>query len=343
MLLSSAGDLQIDGAFTLNGSTSGRVKIQAPAEPTGFIATGSTITSGTTLTIGTITSGSVAIGQEITGTGVTAGTKITANISGSGNGSTWTVSPSQSVSSTTITGYSSYTLPVILPTTTGLVLTSSVSGTLSWAPLTSVLGGDVVGPSSATSNAVPRFNGVSGKIIKNSPVIINDFFNNTGDVYGVGRLTVSENNVYIVPNTSSSTSDQSGGVTMNSFPEGSQSVTSTVYATSDNNPNVNFTVDTFNAGNWGGAKYTFLCTRRNDSSGVINTEIADVLVTHNGSSVAITQLGQAATADLVTYGASLTTISGILTVTVFADPVGTGNTEDYYVTGYRTLLFRGYP
>jgi hypothetical protein len=47
--------------------------------------------------------------------------------------------------------------------------------------------GDVVGPASATDNAVARFNGTTGKVIQNSVVTIND----TGATTGVTTLTAS--------------------------------------------------------------------------------------------------------------------------------------------------------
>ncbi len=51
------------------------------------------------------------------------------------------------------------------------------------------LGANVVGPASATDNAVARFNGATGKIIQNSKVIINDggdvdFESGAGLIYG---------------------------------------------------------------------------------------------------------------------------------------------------------------
>ena len=51
-------------------------------------------------------------------------------------------------------------------------------------------GGDVVGPASATDNAVVRFDGTTGKLVQNSVVTIAD---STGDVTGVGALTMGGN------------------------------------------------------------------------------------------------------------------------------------------------------
>jgi hypothetical protein len=49
------------------------------------------------------------------------------------------------------------------------------------------LGGDVVGPASATDNAVARFNLTTGKLIQNSAVIIDD----SNNVTGVNTLTAT--------------------------------------------------------------------------------------------------------------------------------------------------------
>ena len=58
-------------------------------------------------------------------------------------------------------------------------------------------GGDVVGPSSATDNAIVRFDGTTGKLVQNSVVTIAD---STGDVSGVGQLnatTVDATNIEV--------------------------------------------------------------------------------------------------------------------------------------------------
>ena len=58
-------------------------------------------------------------------------------------------------------------------------------------------GGDVVGPASATDNAVVRFDGTTGKLVQNSVVTIAD---STGDISGVGQLnatTVDATNVEV--------------------------------------------------------------------------------------------------------------------------------------------------
>ena len=68
--------------------------------------------------------------------------------------------------------------------TTGVITNSSPS-----------LGGDVVGPASATDNAIARFDATTGKLLQNSVVLIGD----TGSITGVNALTaeslVVNNNV----------------------------------------------------------------------------------------------------------------------------------------------------
>ena len=49
--------------------------------------------------------------------------------------------------------------------------------------------GDVVGPASATDNALARFNGTTGELIQNSSVIVDD----SNNVSGIGTLTITSN------------------------------------------------------------------------------------------------------------------------------------------------------
>jgi hypothetical protein len=67
--------------------------------------------------------------------------------------------------------------------TTGQVLTSQGDAPPIWASVTGT--GDVVGPSSATDNAIARFDGTTGKLIQNSAVTIADT---------TGNMTFSSNN-----------------------------------------------------------------------------------------------------------------------------------------------------
>jgi hypothetical protein len=68
---------------------------------------------------------------------------------------------------------------------TNVTITPTING-----PLIDVAGsgtGNVVGPASATDNALARFDGTTGKIIQNSVVTVDD---TTGNMAGVGTLTV---------------------------------------------------------------------------------------------------------------------------------------------------------
>jgi hypothetical protein len=68
---------------------------------------------------------------------------------------------------------------------TNVTITPTING-----PLIDVAGsgsGDVVGPASATDNALARFDGTTGKLIQNSVVTVDD---TTGNMAGVGTLTV---------------------------------------------------------------------------------------------------------------------------------------------------------
>jgi hypothetical protein len=73
--------------------------------------------------------------------------------------------------------------------TNGQVLTTDGLGTLAWATVSGGGGGgDVMGPSSAvTDNALVRYDSTTGKLIKNSSIIVTD----GGAVTGVTTLTTS--------------------------------------------------------------------------------------------------------------------------------------------------------
>jgi len=102
-------------------------------------------------------------------------------------------------------GTQSYVFPSGVPGVTGRFLTTDTSGNLSWeAP------GDVIGPASATDNAVARFNSTTGKLIQNSGVTIDD--NNNIDL-GIGSITQgSSTNI-----ASFSGSNAAGNTTIDTF------------------------------------------------------------------------------------------------------------------------------
>jgi hypothetical protein len=128
--------------------------------------------------------------------GLTAGT----GISTSGTYPNFTITnsaPDQTVALTAGTGistsgtYPNFTITNSAPDQT-VALTGgtgiSTSGTYPNFTITNTspsLGGDVVGPSSATDNAVARYDATTGKLIQNSLVIVDD----TGSVTGVNALT----------------------------------------------------------------------------------------------------------------------------------------------------------
>jgi hypothetical protein len=125
---------------------------------------------------------------------ISAGTGITYD---SATGVVTNAAPDQTVALTGGTGistsgtYPSFTITNSAPDQT-VALTAgtgiSTSGTYPNFTITNTspsLGGDVVGPSSATDNAVARYDTTTGKLIQNSLVLIGD----TGSVTGVNALT----------------------------------------------------------------------------------------------------------------------------------------------------------
>ena len=136
------------------------------------IANASLINSAITIN-GTSTSlgGSISVGT-VTSITATAGTGISVSgspITTSGTLTITNTAPDQTVAIASGTGIS----------VTGTYPSFTVTNT------SPSLGGDVVGPASATDNAIARYNLTTGKLIQNSLVIIDD----TGSVTGVNALT----------------------------------------------------------------------------------------------------------------------------------------------------------
>ena len=115
-----------------------------------------------------------------------------AQLSGTGNTNySWNKSGHVSINTVIINGTTSGKLTLDVPATVtdyaitfppavGLnnqVLATDASGNLSWVPPNSATG-DVVGPASATDNAIARFDTGTGKLIQNSGPLIND----TGEI-----------------------------------------------------------------------------------------------------------------------------------------------------------------
>jgi hypothetical protein len=88
--------------------------------------------------------------------------------------------------------------------TNGQVLSTNGSGVLSWA--TGSGSGDVVGPASATDNAVARFDGTTGKLIQNSAVTIAD---TSGDITTNG-VVLTANGTVSAPSYSASGDTNTG-------------------------------------------------------------------------------------------------------------------------------------
>jgi hypothetical protein len=127
-----------------------------------FTFVNGTGTATTTLGVASTTSGALKLYNSASANSVT--------IQSGNNTAAWTL-----------------TLPVD-DGTNGQLLQTDGNGNLSWFTNTAV--GDVVGPASATDNAVVRFDGTTGKLIQNSAVTIAD---TTGDITAgkYNGLTVS--------------------------------------------------------------------------------------------------------------------------------------------------------
>ena len=177
-------------------STAGHV-VTLPDATTTLVGRGTTDTltnksiSGSTNTLSNIGNASLTNSAiTINGTSTSLGGSI--NV-GTVTSVDLTASTGISVSGGPITGSGSITVTntapdqtVVLNAGTGI----STSGTYPNFTITNTspsLGGDVAGPSSATDNAVARFDTTTGKLIQNSVVLVGD----TGVVTGVTELTAS--------------------------------------------------------------------------------------------------------------------------------------------------------
>jgi len=87
-----------------------------------------------------------------------------------------------------LVGSDSTTDSVKFASGTGITVSRTDADTIT---ITNTVVGDVVGPASATDNAVARFDTTTGKLIQNSTAILND----TGDLSIAGDLTVTGQNI----------------------------------------------------------------------------------------------------------------------------------------------------
>jgi hypothetical protein len=84
------------------------------------------------------------------------------------------------------------TLTTVAPGTSGNVLTSNGTSWTSAAPAGGSGSGDVVGPASATDNAITRFDATTGKLIQNSGITIADGASGTLSGSNSGDITITD-------------------------------------------------------------------------------------------------------------------------------------------------------
>jgi len=164
----------INALLPSQSSQSGKV-LSTDGTNTSWVAAGGT---GTVTSVSGVSPVSVATG---TTTPVISMPAATASVNGYLTSTDWTTfnSKAPATSGTSILygngsgGFSNVTIGTNL-TFTGGTLNATAGGT-----------GDVVGPASATDNAITRFDTTTGKLIQNSVVIVGD----TGSITGVNALT----------------------------------------------------------------------------------------------------------------------------------------------------------
>jgi len=151
-------------------SATGVITNSAPDQTVSITGAGTSVVTGTYPNF-TVTSNDAFVGT-VTSVAATAGTGISVTgspITSSGTLNITNTAPDQTVVLTAGTGIS----------TSGTYPNFTITNT------SPSLGGDVVGPASASDNAVARYDNTTGKLIQNSLVIIDD----TGSVTGVNALT----------------------------------------------------------------------------------------------------------------------------------------------------------
>lgn len=227
-LTTSGGPITTSGTITLagtlavaNGGTAGTTAATARANllPTYASNAGKVlaVNSGAT-DVEYIAVGGTGTVTSVAGTGTVNGISLTGTVTSSGN-----LTLGGALSGVDLTTQVTGTLPVANGGT-GTVTPSIVAGTNitvtgTWPNQTIAASGgggsgDVVGPASATDNALVRFDSTTGKLIQNSVVTVAD---TTGNMAGVGTLSVGGELTY-------------GGVTL------SNAVTGTGKMVLDTNP-----------------------------------------------------------------------------------------------------------
>lgn len=183
----NAGNLQVTGASVASANVN--VALITTGTVTNLTSTAASIASANlgTAVITTLTATGASVASANVGVAATTTlTAVQASI-GSANLSTARFLGSSSgyvgIQAAAAAGSTTYTLPSA-DGTSGQVLATNGTGTLSWTSAGGGGTGDVVGPASATDNAITRFDQTTGKLIQNSTVILDD----AGTITGVASL-----------------------------------------------------------------------------------------------------------------------------------------------------------
>jgi hypothetical protein len=170
------------GASTANGGFNALAPSQT-GNSGKYLTTDGTDTSWSVNPLGTVTSVAATAGTGISVTGSPITTSGTLNITNTAPDQTVSIASGTGISATGT--YPAFTVTNTLPDLTVALTgagTTTVTGTYPNFTITSADSkvGDVVGPASATDNAVARFDTTTGKLIQNSVTLIDDTGNASG-------------------------------------------------------------------------------------------------------------------------------------------------------------------
>ena len=190
-IISSGGQGGGGGSGTVSNIATGTGLTGGPITTTGTVALANTAVTAGSYTLANITVDAQGRLTSATNGSAGSGTVTSVALSGGTTGLTVTGSPITTSGTITLAGTLAVANGGTGTASPSIVAGTNITVTGTWPNQTiaasGAASGDVVGPASATDNALVRFDSTTGKLIQNSVVIVAD---TTGNMSGVGTLSV---------------------------------------------------------------------------------------------------------------------------------------------------------